>query len=418
MNKKHSCILISLISFTLITLIYFRNAKKILLQPRGMVLGLYAGLPEYNYSFELHKIASTGATCVSIQAIYLMETGNSCEINRHPTSSPSELNLRRIFQKAKANNLRILFFPTINIKGEANNAKWWRGNIEPSDWNLWWHNYTEFNVHLAHIAQQEKVEWYSVGTEMASTHRFPDRWRELVSKVREVYKGKITYSVNFDSHDSFTFGDCLDVIGINTYDPIAKRNEYPTSEQIRDGWWWIIIKARTLHARFHRPVMITEVGYPSVARAHAGPWDFRTNKPKDLKLQNFLISGALDVLKNWNDGEAVFYYLYGENLNQKPVGGPEDRTYSVWDKPAEATLRSYFYLPIFKKSDISTTKERHDAIIQTLISNLKKVKKYKRVTIPLWAKKWIEAHPEDLVEAKRMIASEFKTRSRVLISQK
>ena len=200
-------------------------------------------------------------------------------------------------------------------------------------------------MRLAALAQEGGVEWYSLGTEMASTHPFPDQWRRLAAEVRQVFKGKLVYSVNFDSHDSFTFGDCLDVIGINTYDPIAKYDEYPTPDQIRDAWWWIVYKARTLSARFAdasgpKPVMITEVGYPSVAHAHVGPWDFRTDKPVDLALQDLLLKGAFGVLRHWSDGDAVFYYLYGENLNEKPVGGPLDRTYAVWGKPAEATLRT------------------------------------------------------------------------------
>ncbi|MDE3033299.1 MAG: hypothetical protein KGI56_06510, partial [Acidobacteriota bacterium] len=35
-------------------------------QPRGMVLGLYAGDPEYDYHAELDRIAASGATCVSL----------------------------------------------------------------------------------------------------------------------------------------------------------------------------------------------------------------------------------------------------------------------------------------------------------------------------------------------------------------
>jgi len=294
------------------------------------------------------------------------------------------------------------------MRDEATNANWWRGNIEPSDWALWWRNYTAFNVNLARIAQEEGVEWFSVGTEMASTHRFPGRWRQLVAEVRKVYHGKITYSVNFDSHDSFTFGDCLDVIGMNTYDPIAKHEEYPSPDQVRDAWWWIVNKARTLQVRFNRPVMITEVGYPSVAHAHVGPWDFRTDKPKDLQLQNLLLGGALDVLRNWSDGEAVFYYLYGENLNRKPVGGPEDRTYAVWGKPAEATLSAYFALPIFEQQRGGKDAAQHEAMIQSLVSNLRKVRDYEDAVLPPWAVTWMAAHPLDLAEADRLIALEPK----------
>ena len=389
-----------------LALIRRRERRVLVPQPRGMVLGLYAGLPDYDYGQELDRIQATGATCVSLQAIYRMETGRSCEIHRHPTSSPTEASLRRTFRQARERQLRILFFPTINLRDEAENAQWWRGNIEPADWDLWWRNYAAFNVDLARIAQEEGVEWYSLGTEMASTHRFPDRWRQLVGEVRRVFRGKVTYSVNFDSHDSFTFGDCLDVIGMNTYDPIAKNADYPSAAQVRDAWWWIVNKARTLHARFDRPVMITEVGYPSVAHAHVGPWDFRTDKPKDPELQNFLLGGALDVLRNWSDGEAVFYYLYGENLNVKPVGGPDDRTYAVWGKPAEATLKAYFALPIFEGRLPLQDRDQHAAVIQSLVSNLRKVRDYEDAPLPAWAGAWMAAHPGDRVEAEQFISRE------------
>ncbi len=379
---------------------------KLVPQPRGMVLGLYAGMPDYDYREELERIRDAGATCVSLQAIYRMDSGHACEIRRHPTSSPAEAALRRTFREARAAGLRILFFPTINIRDEADNARWWRGNIEPSDWDLWWRNYTEFNVHLARIAQEEGVEWYSLGTEMASTHRFPDRWRGLAAEVRRVFKGKLTYSVNFDSHDSFTFGDCLDVIGMNTYDPIARRDPRPTPGQVRAAWWWIVNKARTLQARFNRPVMITEVGYPSRAGAHAGPWDFRSGQPLDLGLQDELLEGAFGVLRNWSDGAAVFYYLYGENLDRRPVGGTGDRSYAVWDKPAEAILRAYFALPIFEGQRPLGAKERREAVVQSLLASLRKARDYEDAGIPPWVEAWMRDHPEDGAEAERALAQE------------
>ena len=403
MFKKLLAILALLALPVTLAVIRRKEHRRLVPQPRGMVLGLYAGLPDYDYREELQRIQGTGATCVSLQAIYRMETGTSNEIHRHPTSSPTEAALRRTFREAREAQLRIMFFPTINLRDEAGNAKWWRGNIEPADWPLWWANYTAFNVELARIAQEEGVEWYSVGTEMASTHRFPDQWRALAAAVRQVFKGKLVYSINFDSHDSFTFGDCLDVIGINTYDPIAKYEEYPSPDSIRDAWWWIVNKARTLQARFGRPVMVTEVGYPSVAHAHVGPWDFRTDKPKDLQLQNLLLGGALKVLRNWSDGEAVFYYLYGENLNRRPVGGPDDRTYAVWGKPAEATLRNYFAQPIFEGHIPPKPQDRQDALIQSLVSALRKSRDYEDGALAPWVKTWLAGHPADAAEARRLI---------------
>ncbi len=400
-------ILIALLALPIALRVIAQKQRKALVpQPRGMVLGLYAGLPDYDYGSELDRIATTGATCVSLQAIYRMDTGHSNEIRRHPTSSPTEESLRRTFRQAKVRGLRMMFFPTINMRDEAENAEWWRGNIAPADWPLWWKNYTDFNVRLATLAQEGGVEWYSLGTEMASTHAFPDQWRRLASEVRAVYKGKLVYSVNFDSHDSFTFGDCLDVIGINTYDPIAKYDDYPTADQIRDAWWWVVYKARTLTARFGKPVMITEVGYPSVAHAHVGPWDFRTEKPLDLALQDYLLKGAFGVLRHWSDGDAVFYYLYGENLNEKPVGGPTDRTYAVWGKPAEVTLRKYFREPIWEGHIPPKAENIHEAVVQALVSWHRKLRDYEDAELPPWVLDWEARHPADAAEALASLAKE------------
>ena len=376
-------------------------------QPRGMVLGLYAGLPDYDYRQELGHIASTGATCVSLQAIYRMERYDSLEIVRHPTSSPTEESLRRTFRQARSLGLRMMFFPTINLRDEADNAEWWRGNIKPSNWDKWWVNYRHFNVHLATLAQEEGVEWFSLGTEMASTHAFPDQWRALARDVRQVFKGKLTYSVNFDAHDSFEFGDCLDAIGMNTYDPIAKYDDYPSDAQIRDAWWWIVYKARTLQARFQRPVMVTEVGYPSVAHAHVGPWDFRTDKPADPNLQAQLVGGALKVLRNWSDGEAVFYYLYGENLKRGTVpGGLQDRTYAPWGKPVEQDLLWYFHEPIFEGHIPPSPENIHEALVQVLAASLRKERDYEDATRPAWVEAWRLAHPGDWQAATALVEAE------------
>jgi hypothetical protein len=200
---------------------------------------------------------------------------------------------------------------------------------------------------------------------------------------------------------------------MNTYDPIAKYEEYPSPEAIRNAWWWIVYKARTLQARFGKPVMITEVGYPSVAHAHVGPWDFRTGKPRDLALQDLLVSGALDVLRNWTDGEAVFYYLYGENLNVKPVGGPEDRTYAVWGKPAEKTLRAYFAQPIFEGHALPTAEVLNTALIQVLVSNLRKERDYEDGTMPDWVRTWLATHPQDALDALAILKTEPRPRHKI-----
>lgn len=375
--------------------IYNRENQRMTPQPRGIVLGLYAGVPDYDYKDELRRIAESGAQAVSLQAIYRMERYDSVEVVRHPTSSPTEESLRRTFRQAKALGLRMMFFPTINLRNEAHDPTWWRGNIQPKDWNLWWKNYTDFNVKLAQVAEDEGVEWFSLGTEMATTHAFPYQWRQLAKAVKAVFKGKVTYSLNFDSHDGFAFGDCLDVIGMNTYDPISKQKAMPSAEQVRDAWWWIVTKARTLEVRFNRPVMVTEIGYPSVAGAHAGPWDFRSQNEADPELQKHLVEGALQVLRQWTEGHAVFYYLYGENLRSGVIpGGPSDRTYAPWGKPVESVLHWYFQEPVFEGAIPASQQNLKDALAQSLEAAIRKDKEYEDAPLPEWVKRYKDQDPD------------------------
>jgi hypothetical protein len=112
------------------------------------------------------------------------------------------------------------------------------------------------------------------------------------------------------------------------------------------------------------------------------------------------------VLRNWSDGQAVFYYLYGENLDRKPVGGPLDRTYAVWGKPAEATLRAYFALPIFEGQRPLSAQERNEAVVQSLAAGLRKVRDYDDATLAPWMVAWLRDHPGDREQAERMLAQE------------
>jgi hypothetical protein len=102
----------------------------------------------------------------------------------------------------------------------------------------------------------------------------------------------------------------------------------------------------------------------------------------------------------------VFYYLYGENLNQKPVGGPQDRSYAVWGKPAEATLLKYFHEPIWDRHLPPRAENIHEAVVQTLVSWHRKVRDYEDAELPPWVVAWEARSPGDAAEALAILAKE------------
>lgn len=102
------------------------------------------------------------------------------------------------------------------------------------------------------------------------------------------------------------------------------------------------------------------------------------------------------MLRNWSDGAASFYYLYGERLKPGVVpGGPGDRTYAPWGKPAEATLRKYFQEPIWEGQGVPKPQDIRDAMLQTLEAQDRKLRGFEDYTLPAWSVAWRKEHPQD-----------------------
>ena len=141
----------------------------------------------------------------------------------------------------------------------------WRGRITPANWpwrpdhpdhdrfvGEFWRTYADNAVHFAHIAEQEGVALYSLGTETDRLFRsrpdpddadrpesgymyndFGDELHDLVSRVRAVYSGRLTYDMHAnaliyaDYHGSGSGAGHLwqdldlDIVGISGWFPLT-----------------------------------------------------------------------------------------------------------------------------------------------------------------------------------------------------
>ncbi len=106
------------------------------------------------------------------------------------------------------------------------------------------------------------------------------RWTELIERVREVYRGPLTYAANFDQFESVSFWNKLDLIGINAYFPLRKRDLPDTSVRSRTSlfktrWTNILQTVDALRIRQGVPahrVLFTELGYTRRANSTIEPW--------------------------------------------------------------------------------------------------------------------------------------------------
>ena len=161
----------------------------------------------------------------------------------------------------------------------------WRSDIFPNDdknWALWKQSYSNFIYRYATIAEQTNAEMFCIGTEFTRLSvEKPIFWKNLIQEVRKIYSGKITYAANwYHEFEKITFWNDLDFIGIQAYFPLVK-NKYPSVEEISKGWNKYLPIIESIHQKYQRKVLFTEMGYKSTADSAITPWEWMDN-PYDL----------------------------------------------------------------------------------------------------------------------------------------
>src|SRR3954466_2723145 len=92
--------------------------------------------------------------------------------------------------------MKVLLKPMLDVSDGT-----WRANIDPSNKDLWFTNYTNFVGTFADMAQSKGVELLSIGCEMNTLEQSANntRWTNLISNMRSRYTGKLTYSANWNA---------------------------------------------------------------------------------------------------------------------------------------------------------------------------------------------------------------------------
>ncbi len=193
-----------------------------------------------------------------------------------PDSAPRWL--RRPIEEAHRRGLKIMVKPHL--------ANWrdyaWRGDISyetDEAWNRFFTTYAEWIVAMAAFA--EGADAFVVGTELGGTTEHEASWREIITSVREVYDGPLTYAANWDAYERVSFWDALDSVGIQAYFPVLDEpsagGHVPSQAVLDAGWEDIRRRVAAFSRRVGKPVIFTEVGYNNSPAAAIRPWDWQAD---------------------------------------------------------------------------------------------------------------------------------------------
>ena len=93
-----------------------------------------------------------------------------------------------------------------------------------------------------------------------------------------------------------------------------------------------------MQKRFHKPVIFTEVGFPSVHGGNHRPWADGKSDDVDLQLQARCYRAIFQAFYNKPWFEGMYWWKVGTN----GFGGPGDTSLTPWGKPAMQVIRKWY----------------------------------------------------------------------------
>jgi len=302
--------------------------------------GLYSD-PDSDIS--LAHLAETGANWISLIVTCYQDTLSSTTIYASP-GTPTDDDLIHVIRQAHALGLRVMLKPHVDL---WNDPSHWRGEIgtgfkSEAEWSDWFASYRSFIEHYADLASTHGADQFCVGTELEGTSRRAEDWRRVVAGVRARFFAPLVYAANHSGEEtSLAWWDAVDIIGVDAYYPLANRNN-PTLSELKAAWRPHVSTLANLATVWHKPIILTEIGYRSLDGAASHPWDWQISGTVDLKEQADAYKAAFESVYNQPWFAGVFWWSWGTDPLE---GGPLDDGFTPHDKPAEDALRSWFGAP-------------------------------------------------------------------------
>ncbi|TFG78668.1 MAG: glycoside hydrolase [Flavobacteriales bacterium] len=238
-----------------------------------------------------------------------------------------------------SNGVKVMLKPQICI---------WRGTFtgtlemnSEEKWKALEASYEQFILNYARLAQETNTDIYCIGTELEQfVKNRPGYWKELIKKVRAIYKGKLTYAANWDEFQRTTFWDDLDYIGIDAYFPLSEEKS-PTVGQLRTGWQRWKTSIASLANQKNKPVLFTEYGYRSMDYTAKKPW------VSDRDIENVNLEAQVNATQAimeefWKEKWFAGGYVWKWFIHHDRAGGSNDNQFTPQNKPAEAVIGQFY----------------------------------------------------------------------------
>ena len=238
----------------------------------------------------------------------------------------------------KDNGIKIMLKPQIWIM----NGKY-TGHIKmksEKDWLVFEKSYTDFILYYAKMANEIKADIFCVGVELEqfTTYRLKF-WKNLILKIKSIYKGKLTYASNWDEYKKVLFWHQLDFIGVDAYFPLVN-SKSPSLNQLKTSWIKHKLELFKTHQYYNKPILFTEYGYRSINYTTKEPWD--SNHKRDINLKSQAVALSAIYHSFWNENWFKGGFIWKWHPNHINSGGKNNNRFTPQNKPAEQIIKQVY----------------------------------------------------------------------------
>jgi hypothetical protein len=310
----------------------------------------------YEDSDSLPSLAQTGANSIEATLDYGIDVTTS-QVVTDANYTDSLAALGSTIAQAESLGLSVMIRPLIDFLNPAVIGTYsvgeWRQDYQPTNVAAFFASYQQMIVTEAKVAQLNGAQMLSIGAELdqlAGAQYLP-YWTDIISAVREVYNGKLTYSASWNTASNVSFWNQLDYEGVDCYVPLSNAQN-PALKDLINGWLdpatqstnpgaYAVIGNQSpiqyfenLAAQSGKPLLFTELGYSNDSGSAADP--SASGNSTDPTLQAELYQAFFQAWAESGSPSLVGSYFWEWDPNGSTSNaGPAIDSFSPQNNPAQ-----------------------------------------------------------------------------------
>ena len=335
----------------------------------------------YANADSLAALAGTGTNAAALAFEYGIDVQNSA-VYADANYTESQSVIAATIAEANSRGLSVMVRPLIDFLDPTKIGSYsvgdWRSTYNPSNAAAFFASYKTMIVAIAQMAQANGAASLSIGAELdqLTGPAYLSYWTDIITSVRAVFSGKLTYSADWDDTISpwqgqhelpagtgnlttqVSFWSQLDYLGIDCYAPLSDAGN-PTLAGLMAGWTStpsdptslavtgnqsLISYFASVATQTGKPLLFTEIGYESASDAAKQPSGTSTNV-YDPALQANLYSAFFEAWQQSGNNSLLGVYFWNWDPNAAEVGPGNGPNFSPQGQPAQTVVTANFSAP-------------------------------------------------------------------------